>query len=141
MTVKYVKLKDTDGDYLYPVTTAALVYLDDDGEETLEDVEAGAQVNVIESITLNGTEVTITDKTAAIEIDTSSIEIDTSSFADTSLSNLTDEGTAVITSLIDAAIADIDTSGISVDLSDYYTKEEIDALITAALEEVENGSY
>ena len=42
---------------------------------------------------------------------------------------------------IDTAISNIDTSGISVDLSDYYTKDETVALIEEYIGEVENGTY
>ena len=70
MTTINVALKDASGNYLYPKTKAEIV--ENAAGETLEDVEAGAQVNVIEKITFNGTEVNITDKTAAITVEDAS---------------------------------------------------------------------
>lgn len=59
-----VKLKNKAGEQLYVQTKGSLV-LNNSGEN-LGTVEAGAQVNKIEKITVNGVELTITNKTAAI---------------------------------------------------------------------------
>lgn len=61
-----IKLKNADGEYLYPQTVASVVY--NNNSEALGGVEADAQVNVIEAITVDGEAVTITDKTAAITL-------------------------------------------------------------------------
>lgn len=66
MADKKVIIKDQNGNSIYPKTFAELV--ETSGGGNLGSVEAGAQVNKIEKITVNGTEVQITDKTAAITV-------------------------------------------------------------------------
>ena len=66
MANKNVQLKNASGDLLYPKTLGSQV-LNNSGN-ALGTVEAGAQVNVLEKITVNGTELTISNKTAAITI-------------------------------------------------------------------------
>lgn len=60
MTDKNVQMKDVNGNLLFPKTKAAVVY--NNSNESLGGVEAGAQVNKIEKIKLNGTELTISSK-------------------------------------------------------------------------------
>ena len=59
-----VLLKNKSDDNLYPQTKASLVLLDGGGN--LGSVEAGAQVNKIESITVNGVQAPITNKIVQI---------------------------------------------------------------------------
>lgn len=66
MADKKVIIKDQNGNSIYPKTYAELV--ENSSGQNLGTVEAGAQVNKLEKITVNGQEVTITDKTAAITI-------------------------------------------------------------------------
>lgn len=46
-------------------------------EEKLNNIEAGAEVNVIESVSVNGVEATIEDKTATVKIEANDIELGT----------------------------------------------------------------
>lgn len=62
-----VRLKDMAGNYLYPATKAAIVK--NNQGEALGDVEAGAQVNIIESVTINGSSGTLDGKALSFEID------------------------------------------------------------------------
>ena len=64
-TEKNILFKDGETS-LYPVTKAELVKTS--GGENLGNVEPNAQVNVIESITVNGTPLTVTNKVAALTI-------------------------------------------------------------------------
>lgn len=64
MTDKNVQFQDQLGNKLYPKTKGSLVF--NDKNEALGGVEAGAQVNKIEKITLNGQEISIVNK--AVEI-------------------------------------------------------------------------
>lgn len=73
MASKNIQLKSMTGDQLFPKTKGALV-TNSDGL-TLEGVEAGAQVNKIEKITLNGVELSISNKTVAITTDTDGYSI------------------------------------------------------------------
>lgn len=66
MTDKNVQLKDNSGNSVYPVTKGALVT--NNSGNNLGGVEAGAQVNLIESITVNGNAVSVVNKTAAITV-------------------------------------------------------------------------
>lgn len=66
MTELNVQIKNKNGDLLYPKTKGSLVY--NNSNEALGTVEAGAQVNVIESIKVNGTAQTITNKAVDITI-------------------------------------------------------------------------
>jgi len=60
MTIKNIQLKDLEGNELLPKTSGALV-INGSGAETydLSTVEEGAQVNVLEGVQLNGTDITI----------------------------------------------------------------------------------
>ena len=73
--------------------------------EKLDTIEEGAQVNVIEKITQNGTELTITNKTVNVTVPTKTSD----------LANDGSDGT--------------DTYVESATLSDYYTKDETDTQI------------
>lgn len=66
MTEKKIQIKDLAGNLLFPKTKGEVVF--NDAGEHLGGVEAGAQVNKLEKITVNGVELTIVDKTAAITI-------------------------------------------------------------------------
>lgn len=70
MTEKKMKLVDGNGTVWYPKTLASIVA--NDAGQTLGEVEAGAQVNKLEKITVNGQELTIVNKTAALNIPASS---------------------------------------------------------------------
>lgn len=65
MTEKNIQIKNASGDILYPKTKASLV-MAGDGTSNLGTVEAGAQVNKIEKITLNGREVAPASKAVAL---------------------------------------------------------------------------
>lgn len=60
MSEKRVQIKDAQGNLLFPKTKASVVY--NDNNEALGGVEAGAQVNKIEKIKLNGVELNIVNK-------------------------------------------------------------------------------
>lgn len=62
-----VRLKDMAGNHLYPATHGHVVF-NNEGEN-LGEVEAGAQVNIIENVTINGTTGTLTEKTLAFQIE------------------------------------------------------------------------
>ncbi len=66
MTDKNIQIKNAAGDLLYPKTKAAMVVTADGGN--LGTVEAGAQVNVIEQIKVNGQVVTPQTKVVDINI-------------------------------------------------------------------------
>ncbi|MCD7779314.1 MAG: hypothetical protein LUH05_01420 [Candidatus Gastranaerophilales bacterium] len=96
MTDKNIQLKDLDDNYLYPKTKSSIV-LNNDGD-SLGDVEAGAQVNKIEKITLNGVELSIVDKSVSITTDESDYSIskqDTAEDGYASTYCLTKDGTQV----------------------------------------------
>ena len=71
MTDKNIQIKDLDGNNLFPKTKAAIVINNDN--ENLGDVEAGAQVNKIEKIKVNGTELTIANKEVNVTIPAQSV--------------------------------------------------------------------
>lgn len=56
MTDKNIQIKDIDGNLLYPKTKGSLVY--NNSNETLGTVEAGAEVNIIEGVQVNNTDLT-----------------------------------------------------------------------------------
>ena len=97
MADKNIQILNASGDYLYPRTKGAVV-LNSNGE-TLEGVEAGAQVNLIEKVTVNGTELSIVDKTVNVTIDAAaeySVEkLATASDGYASTYQLTKDGVAV----------------------------------------------
>lgn len=64
MAEKKIQIKDLAGNLLFPKTKGEIVF--NDAGENLGGVEAGAQVNKLEKITVNGVELAIVDKTAAI---------------------------------------------------------------------------
>lgn len=66
-TPKNVQMKDASGNSLYPVTKGSLVT--NNSNQNLGGVEAGAQVNLIESITVNGSAVSIVNKQAQITVE------------------------------------------------------------------------
>ena len=75
MADKLIQLKQKNtGDKLYPKTLAEGVYNADN--ENLKNVEAGAQVNLIESISVNGTTQTITNKNIDLSIPAAQIQSD-----------------------------------------------------------------
>jgi len=65
MSDKNVQLKDMQGNNLFVKTKAAIVY--NNSDQSLGTVEAGAQVNVIETVKLNGTALT-PDANKAVDI-------------------------------------------------------------------------
>lgn len=66
MADKKIQLQDVQGNSLYPKTLAELVQTTDGGN--LGTVEAGAQVNKLEGVSVNGAAVTITNKVAQITL-------------------------------------------------------------------------
>ena len=66
MTELNVQIKNKNGDLLYPKTKGSLVY--NNSNEALGTVEAGAQVNVIETVKVNGTALTVTNKAVDVTI-------------------------------------------------------------------------
>lgn len=66
MTEKNIQIKSLTGDLLFPKTKGALV--ENNNGDALGGVEAGAQVNKIEKIKVNGTELTITSKAVDISV-------------------------------------------------------------------------
>lgn len=66
MTEKNIQIQDLQGNNLFPKTKAAVVI--NNQSENLGDVEAGAQVNKIEKIKINGVEVGIVSKVVDITI-------------------------------------------------------------------------
>lgn len=66
MTDKNVQIKDINGNNLFPKTKGAMVF--NNSNENLGGVEAGAQVNLIEKIKVNGTELTISSKAVDISV-------------------------------------------------------------------------
>ena len=64
MANKNIQLKDLNGNLLFPKTQGAVVF--NNKGENLGGVEAGAQVNIIEKIKVNGAELPITDKAVDI---------------------------------------------------------------------------
>lgn len=66
MAEKNIQIKNLQGDLLYPATKAAVVT--NDAGEHLGGVEAGAQVNKIEKISVNGVELSIVSKAVNVEI-------------------------------------------------------------------------
>ena len=80
MANKNVQLKGMNGDLLFPKTKASVV-TNADGL-TLEGVEAGAQVNKIEKIQLNGVDLAISNKVVNVTTDTDTYEIKKAAEAD-----------------------------------------------------------
>lgn len=80
MANKNIQLKGMNGDLLFPKTKGALV-ANADGL-TLENVEAGAQVNKIEKIQLNGVDLAINNKVVNVTTDTDTYEIKKADEAD-----------------------------------------------------------
>lgn len=66
MTDKKIYIKDSAGNKLYPVTKTSLII--NDAGEPIGDVEAGAQVNRIEKIKVNGVELEIISKEVDITV-------------------------------------------------------------------------
>lgn len=66
MTNKNVQIKDLEGNNLYPKTKAAIV--ENNQGAFLGDVEAGAQVNKIETIKVNGVPLQIVSKSVDIDV-------------------------------------------------------------------------
>lgn len=66
MSDKNVQIKDLSGNNLFPKTKGSMVF--NDNNQALGGVEAGAQVNKIEKIKVNGTELTITSKAVDITV-------------------------------------------------------------------------
>lgn len=67
MADKNVQIRDMEGNNLFPKTLGTMVT--NSNGENLGAVEAGAQVNKIESISLNGQAISIVDKAVNIELD------------------------------------------------------------------------
>ena len=71
MTDKNIQIKDLEGNNLFPKTKAAIVI--NNNNQNLGAVEAGAQVNKIEKIKVNGTELTITNKEVNVSVPAQSV--------------------------------------------------------------------
>lgn len=63
---KNIQIQDTAGNNLFPKTKGAVVF--NNSGQNLGGVEAGAQVNVLEKVKVNGTELTISQKAVDITI-------------------------------------------------------------------------
>ena len=81
MANKNVQLQDMSGNNLFPKTLGSVVF--NNNNEALGGVEAGAQVNVIEDVTINGSSGTLTNKTLAFTIDQDAYTIVEKSTANT----------------------------------------------------------
>ena len=66
MATKNVQLKDMSGNDINPKTLGSLVF--NNSNEALGTVEAGAEVNIIESVKVNGTALPISNKEVNVEI-------------------------------------------------------------------------
>ena len=66
MATKNVRLKDASGNFLYPESKAAVVY--NNSNQNLGTVEAGAQVNILEKVKVNGVELTVTNKAVDVTV-------------------------------------------------------------------------
>lgn len=66
MTDKNIQIKDASGNNLFPKTKASIVM--NNSNQNLGAVEAGAQVNKIETVKVNGTALTITNKSVDIPV-------------------------------------------------------------------------
>lgn len=66
MADKNIQIKDTSGNNLFPKTKASIVI--NNSNQNLGTVEAGAQVNKLENVKVNGTALTITNKSVDIPI-------------------------------------------------------------------------
>lgn len=84
MANKNVQLKGMNGDLLFPKTKASVV-TNADGL-TLEGVEAGAQVNKIEKIQLNGVDLAINNKVVSVTTDTDTYTITKAATPDAGMS-------------------------------------------------------
>lgn len=97
MAEKNIQIKNLQGDLLYPATKAAVVT--NDAGEHLGGVEAGAQVNKIEKISVNGVELSIVSKAVNVEIPAAAVySIEKASSAEEGYAatyQLTKDGTAV----------------------------------------------
>ena len=99
MTTKNVQLKDMDANLINPATLGSLVF-NTDGTNTwnLGGVEAGAEVNIIEDIKVNGTSLTVSNKEVNVEIAAHKAYSVESTAADTGYLNafqLTADGQAI----------------------------------------------
>jgi hypothetical protein len=95
-TTKKVRILDKAGNVLQPLTHSSIVV--NDKGENLGTVEAGAQVNKIEKITINGKELSVVSKTVDITIDQATYSIAKQETAESGYSatyQLTKDGTAV----------------------------------------------
>lgn len=97
MAEQNIQIKSKTGDLLYPKTKASIVY--NNSDQSLGTVEAGAQVNVIESIKVNGTAQTVTNKAVDITIPAASeytiVKQTTAEEGYAATYNLTKDGNAV----------------------------------------------
>lgn len=84
MANKNVQLKGMNGDLLFPKTKGAVV-LNNDGD-ALGTVQAGAQVNVIEKVQLNGVDLAISNKTVNVTTDTDTYTITKAATPDSGMS-------------------------------------------------------
>lgn len=115
-----------DGDF---VTDENYVHTDNNyttAEKTkLSGIATGAQVNVLEGITVNGTAATITDKIAAITTPTKTSELTNDSGFQTS----TEVDTAIATATADFITGTQADSKISTALTDYATETWVNSQI------------
>ena len=131
----------------------------------LSNIEDGAEVNVIESVTVNGTEVTVVDKTIALTLLTTAVNnltnyyLKTETYTKEEVQNLIGSTVGVSISIVSELPTTGETNIIyfvptetenvysqyiytstdgwvligstTVDLSNYYTKTQVDTLLTA----------
>ena len=121
---------EQDGYVLFNRTLASLVK-NNQGQD-LGDVEAGAQVNIIESVKVNGTALTPSSKAVNISVPTqpSDIGAAASSHNHTS-SEITDLSSTISTAI--AGKADSATTLAGYGITDAYTKTQTDAAISAQI--------
>ena len=66
MANKNVQLKDLNGNLLFPKTLGSNVF--NNAQKNLGGVEENAQVNVLEGVQFNGTDLAITDKKVNLQL-------------------------------------------------------------------------
>ena len=121
---------EQDGYVLFNRTLASLVK--NNAGQDLGDVEAGAQVNKLETIKVNGTAQTITDKAVNIPVPTKASDIGAAAAShDHTSADITDLSTTIGNAIKDKA--DKATTLAGYGIADAYTKDQTDSAISAAL--------
>ena len=101
----------------------------------LSSIESGAQVNTITSVNNKTGAVTISKSDIGLEnvSNTSDAAKPISTATQTALNLKADSNNVYTKSEVDSKISNIDISGVDIDLSDFYTKDETENLITENL--------